>query len=117
MGTSAPEADAAENSDDHIGLSVPPPGSLRGLSPAATHWGPHGGSSDSDTPLRRGQHRVSGKVHRALQISETLKLPRASEAHRAHLSRPRLTGHTAQLGEQIWRGTPCPPTSAAQTEK
>ena len=62
MGTSAPEADAAEISDDHIGLSVPPPRSLRGLSPAAPHTGvpteaqvtraPHSGGASAESRAR-----------------------------------------------------------------
>lgn len=50
VGTSAPEADAAESLDDLISLSVPTPRSLRRLSPAATHTGVPKGAPGTRAP-------------------------------------------------------------------
>ena len=81
MGTSAPEADAAESSDDHVSLSVPTPRSLRGLSPAAKHTGVPKGAPE--TQARRPECHPSKEPERTVPCGHTHGGPKGAPGTRA----------------------------------
>ena len=94
MGTSAPEADAAENSDDHISLSVPTPRSLRGLSPAAKYTGVPKGAPENQA--RRPECHPSKEPERTVPCGHThTGVPRRLQ----ELGHPPQEGPAQSLGQ------------------
>ena len=103
MGTSAPEADAAESSDDHVSLSVPTPRSLRGLSPAATHTGVPRGLQGLGHPPQEGPAQSLGQGPRSpSNIRDTKAAPSTrgpqGTSRQALSHQPHSTARGAGLG-------------------